>query len=354
MSGAGELTHRLTEVSDGSGNAIVYTLDAMGNRTAEDTYDSADSLRRTHTRVFDTLSRLYQDVNAAGTAAVTTTLGYDSNGNPTSINAPLGRDTTTAYDELDRPTQITDAASGVTQLDYDARDNLTSVTDPRNLVTSYTYNGFDDLSTQTSPDTGLTTNTYDSAGNVETSTEARNAVASFDYDSLNRVTSAEYSLGGTPDQTIAFTYDAGTYGKGRRTGASDANHSLSWVYDALGRVTSKSQTVGAVSLSVGYGYTNGNLTSLTTPSGQSVAYGYTNGQVTSVSVNGSTLLSGVTYEPGLQVTDDAVICGWHAVPVTLENPYNDGWPTISRIRLKLSSGMTRRPCAARPENSALL
>jgi YD repeat-containing protein len=66
----------------------------------------------------------------------------------------------------------------------------------------------------------------------------------------------------------------------------------------MGRVTSKTQTVGAVALSVGYGYTNGNLTSLTTPSGQSVAYGYnTNGQVTSITVNGTTLLSGVTYEP---------------------------------------------------------
>ena len=73
---------------------------------------------------------------------------------------------------------------------------------------------------------------------------------------------------------------------------------MSWVYDALGRVTSKSQTVGAVTHTVGYGYTNGNLTSLTTPSGQSVLYGYnTNGQVASITINGTTLLSGVTYEP---------------------------------------------------------
>jgi hypothetical protein len=35
---------------------------------------------------------------------------------------------------------------------------------------------------------------------------------------------------------IAFTYDAG----GSARVSSDANHSLSWAYDALGCVTSKS------------------------------------------------------------------------------------------------------------------
>ena len=97
---------------------------------------------------------------------------------------------------------------------------------------------------------------------------------------------------------MTLTYDAGTYGKGRRTGASDANHSMSWVYDALGRVTSKAQTVGTVAKTVGYAYTNGNLTTLATPSGQSVVYGYNaNNQVVSITVNSTTLLSGVTYEP---------------------------------------------------------
>jgi RHS repeat-associated protein len=85
---------------------------------------------------------------------------------------------------------------------------------------------------------------------------------------------------------------------GRLTGASDANHSMSWSYDALGRVTSKGQTIGTVTKTVGYGYTNGNLTSITTPSGQNVGYGYnSNHQVTSITINGATLLSSVLYDP---------------------------------------------------------
>jgi YD repeat-containing protein len=95
-----------------------------------------------------------------------------------------------------------------------------------------------------------------------------------------------------------FTYDTGTNGQGHLTGASDANHSMTWTYDPLGRVKEKSQTVGTVIRSVGYDYTNGNLTSLTTPSGQVVTYGYNgNHQVTSVAVNGTTVLNGATYEP---------------------------------------------------------
>ena len=113
-----------------------------------------------------------EGIGAADTAAVTTTFGYDNNGNQTSANAPLSRNTTNLYDELNRLKQITDPASGVTLFGYDANDNLTSVTDPRRCH-ELQYSGFGDLKTQTSPDTGVTSHTYDSGGNLETSTDAR-------------------------------------------------------------------------------------------------------------------------------------------------------------------------------------
>src|SRR5262249_18934331 len=109
---------------------------------------------------------------------------------------------------------------------------------------------------------------------------------------LNRITQIAYS-----DQTITYTYDSGANGIGRLTGASDAAHSLSWTYDGQGRVTSKSQTVGSIAKTIGYAYTNGNLTSTTLPSGQVVSYGYTNSHVTSVSVGGTTILSSALYDP---------------------------------------------------------
>lgn len=293
-----DAAHRLTQVSDGLGNKIVYTLDAMGNRTAENTYDPSGALHRTHTRVINTMDEVYQEVNAAGTSAVTTTFGYDGDANPTSIAAPLSRNTAESFDALNRISSITNPASGISSFGYDAEDDLTSVKDPRGLTTSYDYDGFGDLTSQLSPDTGSTTNTYDAAGNLATSTDARGAIATYSYDTVNRVASIAYSLSRTTDQTLSFTYDQGTDGIGHLTGASDANHSMTFGYDALGEMTGMSQTVGGVTRAISYGYTNGDLTSVTTPSGQTVTYGYNaNHQVTSIAVNGTTVLSNVSYEP---------------------------------------------------------
>ncbi|MBS0380650.1 MAG: RHS repeat protein, partial [Proteobacteria bacterium] len=290
--------HRLYQINDGLGNKIVYTLDNMGNRTGENSYDPSNALHRTHTRMFNVLNQLYKDINAANTAAVTTTYGYDNNNNQTSIAAPLARNTTNYYDPLNRLSQILDPGSGNTYFGYDANDNLLSVKDPKALTTNYTYNGFGDLTTQVSPDTGTTTNSYDSGGNLATATDARSALGTYTYDAANRVMKIVYSKGGTSDQTLTFGYDTGTYGKGRLTSASDANHSVSWTYDFMGRVTGKALVVGSFNKSIGYGFTNADLTSVVTPSGQGITYGYNaNHQIMSVAVNGTTVISAVTYEP---------------------------------------------------------
>jgi RHS repeat-associated protein len=247
----------------------------------------------------DSLTRAANDDCINGRSCNRTKYGYDSNGNQNSIAAPLSRNTTNAYDPLNRLSQITDPNSGNTYFTYDTENDLTSVKDPRSLTTSYGYNGFGDVLQLISPDTGTSSSTYDSGGNLSVASDARGSTANYSYDAANRVTQIVYkNSGGVTDQTIAFGYDSGTNGKGRLTSASDANHSLSWSYDTHGRVTGKGLTVGTVNESVGYGYTNADLTAIVTPSGQSVAYAYnSNHQVTSITVNGTTLLSGVTYEP---------------------------------------------------------
>ena len=111
------------------------------------------------------------------------------------------------------------------------------VEDPRSLTTRYTHNGFGDLTQQVSPDTGTSANSYDSGGNVGVVTDARGATATYAYDALNRATSIVYkNSSGVTDQTLVFGYDAGVNGKGHLTSAGDGNHTLSWTYDALGRV----------------------------------------------------------------------------------------------------------------------
>lgn len=303
--------HRLTTITDSLGNYIQYTLDALGNHTAESSYDPTNTLHRTHTRAFYNstndpqnfpIGLLATDVNSAGTQAVTTTYGYDPNGNQTSIAAPLGRNTNNQFDALNRLDQIKDPNSGLTQLGYDANDNLASVIDPRTFTTGYSHNGFGDLTQIVSPDTGTTTYGYDTAGNLKTVLDARGNTATYTFDDAMRLTKIAYG-----DQTFNYGYDTGTDGIGRLTSASGPSHSMSWAYDFDGRVTGKGQITGTVTQSVGYGYGNtsttyGDLITIVTPSGQTITYGYTNHRITSIAVtpvrgSPTTVLSGVTYDP---------------------------------------------------------
>ncbi len=288
-----DAAHRLTGIIDSEGNAIEYTLDAMGNRTSEEVSDPSSVLTRTRTRVFNTLNQLAEEIGAAGGPSVTTTYGYDDNGNLTSIAAPLGRNTSNDYDELDRLTQVTDPASGTTQFGYNALDQLISVTDPRSLVTNYSYNALGDLKQQVSPDTGTTNNTFDSGGNLKTSTDARSKTGTYSYDALNRVTSLAYT-----DQTITYTYDTGTNQKGRLTGLDSAGATQSWSYDAQGRVLTKTQVSNGNTKSISYQYNAaGQLSQITTPANNVIVYGYANGKISNITINGTTLLNNVVYEP---------------------------------------------------------
>jgi len=288
-------TIRRTEIRDGLNNKIVYTLDAAGNRTLEQVYDVGGTLARTRSRVFDSLSRLSQDV---GASSQTTTYGYDLNGNLTSSTDPLAHAMGNSYDALNRLVQVLDPAGGTTLYGYDAGNNLAQVTDARGLSTSYTYDGVGNQTKLVSPDTGTSTSTFDAAGNVLTRTDARGATATSTVDDLNRATSVVFSRAGSPNETHSFTYDTGSNGKGRLTQLSDSAGTTTWTYTAHGRVASKTQTISGVARTTAYGYNAaGQLASVSTPSGQQIGYGYLNNRVVSVTVNGSPLASGVVTTP---------------------------------------------------------
>ena len=237
--------HRLTQLQDGgganTGNKIVYALDAMGNRTAEQAYDPAGLLARSRTRVYDALNRLKQDIGATTPATQISQYGYDNQGNGTTTADPLSRVTTNAFDALNRLVQVTDPntpTAGITQYDYDVQDNLTKVVDPKFSpqgasapATAYTYNGFNELTSQSSPDTCVTSYTYDAAGNMLTKADARDKVAKYVYDNINRVTQIKYypttanaNANTSADETVTYTYDTCTNGKGRLCTLGDKGH----------------------------------------------------------------------------------------------------------------------------------
>jgi len=57
--------HRLTQIQDGLGNKLVYTLDAMGHRLKEEAFEpGATTPVRLRQQVYDALGRLHQSVGA--------------------------------------------------------------------------------------------------------------------------------------------------------------------------------------------------------------------------------------------------------------------------------------------------
>ncbi len=292
-----DAAHRLTMITDNAGNSTKYTLDAMGNHTQESVYDVNGTLALTRTKVYDALGHLYQEIGAANQ---TITYSYDNAGNKLSTLDANYNYTQYGYDAKNRLSSMVDPANGLTQYSYNDDGNLSSVVDPKNLTTNYSYNNFGDLSQQQSPDTGTTINTYDSAGNIKTSKDANNNTVTYSYDALNRVTQASYS-----DQTITYKYDLSTNGKGHLTSLTDASGSTSLTYTSQGRINNKTQVMGSMTKSIGYGYNSaGQLTQLTTPSGQLINYTYSNGKVSNITVNAAPLLTQITY------TAFGTISGW--------------------------------------------
>lgn len=106
--------------------------------------------------------------------------------------------------------------------------------------------------TMDDPDMGDWVYTYDALGNLKTQTDARGCVATLSYDGLNRLTDKVFSGSCNSTVDIAYDYDAfvdgSNYGRGYRTGMTDASGSATWKYDTRGRVTEESKVVtGAAS-----------------------------------------------------------------------------------------------------------
>ncbi|WP_314104928.1 RHS repeat-associated core domain-containing protein [uncultured Stenotrophomonas sp.] len=273
-----DAAQRLTDIADNAGNTRHYTLDDAGHRLREDTVDDAGALRRTLSRIYNTLGELTTLKDAGNHATVFT---YDPEGNPASLTDALQRVTTQQHDPLNRLTRTLQDAGGIgaeIASAYNALDQVTQVTDPKGLHTTYAYNGFGDLTRQVSPDSGATDFTVDAAGNRKTRTDARGITATYHYDALNRLTGIAYP---DPNLDVGYSYDVAPaacddgerFAKGRLGQVQHAAGSTAYCHDRLGQVTRKVQTVNGVSSTVRYAYTaGGRLSQLTYPDGSVVDY----------------------------------------------------------------------------------
>jgi RHS repeat-associated protein len=247
------------------------------------------------TLVRDSLGRPWKILGNSGQSM---TLGYDNNGNLTSKIDAAGRATTYLIDRQNRVYRETAPDGGITNYLYDARGFLASITDPRGLVTSYTYNGFGEKLSQTSPDTGTTTYSYDNWGRLTNEARSNGSSITYSWDALDRMRTR--SSGGA---TETWTYDEGSYGKGKLTRLNDATGQTTYQYNAAGELTQQVNSVVGVTYATSWGYDSaGRRTSMTYPNGLTLNYGYDSyGRLANVTSNlggtWATVVDSLLYQP---------------------------------------------------------
>ena len=305
---------------------------------------------------FDAIGRLKYDRPLQSNGVQTqVALTYDSRGRTVIRTNPSGNgfssyNTTIAYDDLNRPTSesrpidslhpalesttltyqgrtatVTDPRSFTTKKQVDVLGELLRVTDPDGVsVTSYAYNAFGALTTITDPASNVTSRTYDSLGYLLTGTSDPDRGSwSYQYDSLGELINLRDAKTTAPAWTQQLTYDAlgrltqRTEAEGTTTwtwGTVAANHEIGQLvqlsglgdtetntFDSVGRPASHSMTWSGTTYAINYAYNSlGKLDTLTYPTvpGQAnrfqVKYGYTNG-ITSVVQNYTGNVAGTTF-----------------------------------------------------------
>ena len=179
---------------------------------------------------------------------------------------------------------------------YDVLGNLIQVTDNNGNNTSMTYDWLSRKTNMTDPDMGAWSYGYDSNGNLTTQTDAKSQKITMVYDAMNRLTNKNYPSG-SGMTNIVYTYDStagGNYGKGQRTGMTDASGTTSDTYDNRGRLVQEQKTINSVPYTTSYTYDGlDRIATITYPTGETVTNTY-NGRGLPNAVSGSSVGNLVT------------------------------------------------------------
>jgi RHS repeat-associated protein len=299
-----DTAHRLTDITDAVGNNLHYTLDAAGNKTAEQIFNSSKVAVRSLARSFNTLGQLTAITDGLNKTIFNASYSdsYDANGNPVHTADALGTQQKSGYDALNRLVSTiqnyngadTATQNATTTATLDALDRTTNVQDPGSLHTAYTFDGLSNRTALTSPDTGTSTDTFDAAGNRLVHTDAKGIVSTSTYDALNRPTGTTYAdstanVSYTYDEANAVTGCASSSPIGRRTRIVENTVTTVFCYDARGNVLQKTQTASGFKDVTQYAFTAGDrLKTMTAPDGTLTTYAHdTDGRVSSLTVKTS-------------------------------------------------------------------
>ena len=280
---------RIENVYDGNGNRTVQRLVAGGAvyQLTQFSYDAKNRLECSAVRL-----------NPAAFSSLPSsacTLGAQGAAGPDRITRMI-------YDALDRVTLVergvgTSAAAVEWASTFTPNGQVATLTDGESNRTQYAYDGHDRLMRTSYPHPTIknTANpadyeqlAYDAGSNVTARRLRDGTSISYAYDALDRLTSKTLPAG---QPGTSYSYDL----LSRPTSAVQAGQTLTFAYDALSRNISQAGPHGTVS----YQYdAAGRRTRMTWPDGFFVTYEYhVDGSIAAIRENGGTALATYGYDP---------------------------------------------------------
>ncbi|WP_185545914.1 RHS repeat-associated core domain-containing protein [Variovorax sp. KBW07] len=288
-----DAAHRLTGWSNNRGESGTYTLDGMGNRTAEQIKDSAGTVAWNTARTINNINRLSAKTEGPNQ---TSAFGYDANGELITATNGLSQSTSYGLDGLRRVKAVTDATNATATLKYNALDAVTEAKDFKGVVTAYGRDAQGNATTEASADVGSASTQYDNLGLPSQITDALGQATTITRDALGRPTSLVFADG----KTTTLRYDLTANSKGYLSEIVDRSGTTEYTRDAFGRVTLKKQTLinGSVQ-QVSYSYNaNGTLASIGYPNGATLTHVYdATGRLAGLNWNGNPLVTGIAWNP---------------------------------------------------------
>ncbi len=279
-------TANMTKVTDADGHPpVTYSIDALGrvisisdpknpdpgaatNVNYSPSYFSDNKVQSVRNALGGTTTNVWGANGGESLTSVTdpteaqSVSSYANTGSlawaPDWVKSTLGNKTAVGYNgTVPDPRTVQNVGSSDFRATlYNTDGTVSSSTDPENVSTllpdilgqdttrstRYTYFPTHQLQTVTPPvgtNLGAQSFTYDGAGRLKTATSARGVTATFAYDALDRVVGQTFS---DPTPALSMVYDANA----NMTSRTDASGTTTWVYDAIGRLRTKTLPGGAV------------------------------------------------------------------------------------------------------------
>ena len=307
----------LTSETDRNGNVLTVNYPTSGYPTTITGNAGATTAKTLNVAYGGPGGKISSLSRSADGVTASTAYAYDSAGRLEKVTDAEGGLTTFVYDPANRITKITDAANHVTDFSYDAAGRVASVTREvpgANAVTTYDYTSTADHTKVTDPNNNpLTDYTFAKDGRMEKVLNARNVTTQVVWD-LETLLVKEVKTGTSDPLSTLLTNVfnglnlinvlsptgassvTGGYGTGvtaRLPGFTKdtLGNQTDFGYDPKGNLSSvtapvvgiasvlrngdgtvkESAAPGQAANPTKYGYTNGQLTSVTPPTGNSLA-----------------------------------------------------------------------------------